>query len=117
MPLKPGELSFVPAMLSVDRQNNRIYAMDPGPGKSVGINFNQETGKMTLAWSADQKTQDYMVLIGPANHRVLVGTNILSNVTNPVHLVPGPKESTIKNKFSGVMQLQANYLQPQTTSV
>ena len=46
---------------------------------------------MTLAWSEDQKTLSWMVLIGPANHRVLVATNILSNVTNPVDLQSGPK--------------------------
>ena len=32
-----------------------------------------------------------MILIGPANHRVLVGTNIASNITNPLDLQSGPK--------------------------
>ena len=65
-----------------------IRDLDIGPGKVVGINFNQKTGNMTLAWSADQKTQEFLLLLGPANHRVILGTNMLSNVTNPTELVP-----------------------------
>ena len=64
--------------------------MDPGPGKSVGINLDPATGNMTVAWSADQSTLSWMVLMGPADNRVLVGTNILANVTNPVDWQSGP---------------------------
>lgn len=46
---------------------------------------------MTVAWSVDQTTLSWMILIGPANHRVLVGTNISSNVTNPADFQFGPK--------------------------
>jgi hypothetical protein len=45
---------------------------------------------MTLAWSVDEKTPEWTVLIGPADHRVLVGTNILTNVTNPLDYFAGP---------------------------
>lgn len=71
MPLKPGQVSYIPSMPSFDRQNNRIYAMDSGPGKSVGISLDQKTSNMTHAWSADQTTLSWMILIGPANQRVL----------------------------------------------
>lgn len=91
MPLEPGQVSYIPSMVALDEQNNRIYAMDPGPGKSVGIDIDPATGNMSLAWSKDQKTLSWMVLIGPADQRVLVATNILSNVTNPVDLQSGPK--------------------------
>jgi hypothetical protein len=67
MPLEPGQVSYIPSMVSLDRQNSRIYAMDPGPGKSVGINLDKKTGNMTLAWSADQQTLSWMILIGPAD--------------------------------------------------
>lgn len=72
--------------------------MDPGPNKVVGINFDNKTGNMTVAWSADQKTQLWMILLGPANHRVLVGSNILSNITNPVDWQPGPKGANYKEQ-------------------
>lgn len=90
MPLQPGQVSYIPSMSSVDMDNNRIYAMDPGPGKVVGIDIDQETGNMSLAWSANQTTLSWLVLVGPDNHRVLIGTNISSNVTNPLDLKPGP---------------------------
>ena len=57
--------------------------MDPGPGKVVGIDFDPQTGHMSLAWSADQSTSSWMILIGSAEHRVLVGTNIKTDGPNP----------------------------------
>jgi hypothetical protein len=99
MPLKPGQVSYIPSMPSFDRQNNRIYAMESGPGKSVGISLDQKTGNITLAWSADQTTLSWMILIGPANQRVLVGTNISSKVTNPLDLQSGPKGVNYKEQI------------------
>jgi len=91
MPLKPGQVSYIPSMPALDLENNRIYAMDPGPGKTVGIDFDQATGNMSVAWSADQSTLSWLVLIDDAANRVLVGTNISSNITNPLDLQVGPK--------------------------
>ncbi|MGC1135544.1 MAG: hypothetical protein WA941_22140, partial [Nitrososphaeraceae archaeon] len=42
-------------------------------------------------WSADQSTLSWLVLIDDAANRVLVGTNISSNITNPLDLQVGPK--------------------------
>lgn len=70
--------------------------MDPGPGKTVGIDLDQETGNMSVAWSADQSTLSWLVLIDDAVQRVLVGTNILSNITNPLDLESGPKGANYK---------------------
>lgn len=90
MPLKPGQVSYIPSLPAFDLPNNRIYAMDPGPGKVTAINLDQKTGNMTLAWSVDEKTLNWMVLIGPAKQRVLVATNMKTNVTNPLESFPGP---------------------------
>ena len=78
--------SIVPAMPSVDSANNRIYVIDAGPGKLAAINFNQ--GTLSLAWSVDQTTLSFTTLIGPANARVLIGTNI------PVKTFQGLKHYT-----------------------
>jgi hypothetical protein len=118
MSLKPGQVSYIPSMPSFDRQNNRIYAMDPGPGRSVGINLDQKTGNMTLAWSSDQTTLSWMILIGPANQRVLVGTNIASNVTNPLDLQSGPKGVNYKEQIqwrdadTGKLLAASDYFSP-----
>jgi hypothetical protein len=90
MLLEPGQVSYIPSLPSFDPPNNGIYAMDPGPGKVVGIDLDPETGNMTLAWSVDQKTTEWTVLIGPTDQRVLVRTNILTNATNPLDYNTGP---------------------------
>jgi hypothetical protein len=48
VPLSYEQISYIPAMTTLDVANNRIYAMDSGPCKVVGINFNQKTGNMSL---------------------------------------------------------------------
>lgn len=74
--------------------------MDPGPAKVVGIDLDQKTGNITLVWSVDQKTSEWMVLIGPANHRVLVATNIQTNVANPVDYFAGPIGANYKEQMT-----------------
>jgi len=98
MPLQPGQTSYIPSMPSFDMANSRIYAMDPGAGKVVGIDLDQKTGNMSLAWSADQKTLSWMILIGPPDKRVLVGTNITSDETNPVKWDIGPVGANYKEQ-------------------
>jgi hypothetical protein len=81
IPLEPGQMSFIPSMLSVDLPNNRIYAMDYLPGKVVAVNFTQD-GNMSVAWGpVDQRTISFLTLIGPPDQRVLVSTNINPNAT------------------------------------
>ena len=66
--------SFIPSMVSVDPANNRVYVMDAGAGKIAGVNLTG--GKLTVAWSQDQTTLSFTSLVGPPDHRVLIGTNI-----------------------------------------
>lgn len=66
--------SFIPSMVSVDPQNNRIYVMDAGAGKLAGVNL--QDGKLSVAWTQDQTTLSFTTLIGPKDQRVLIGTNI-----------------------------------------
>jgi hypothetical protein len=118
MPLKPGQVSYIPSLPSFDPPNNRIYAMDPGPGKVAAINLDQNTGNMTLAWSVDQKTAEWTVLIGPASQRVLVGTHIQTNVTNPLHYNAGPIGANYKEQMqwrdanTGKLLAASDYFSP-----
>ena len=75
IPLKPLQKSFLPATLTTDLRNNRIYVWDFGAGKVAAVDFTQD-GNMSVAWLQDQRTLGFMPLIGPADKRVLVGTNI-----------------------------------------
>jgi hypothetical protein len=69
-----AKMSFIPSMVSVDPPNHRVYAMDAGAGKLAGVNLTN--GKLSVAWSTDQTTLSFTTLIGPADHRVLIGTDI-----------------------------------------
>lgn len=66
--------SFIPSMVSVDPANNRVYAMDAGAGKIGAINL--VNGKLSVAWTQDQRTLSFTSLIGPKDKRILIGTDI-----------------------------------------
>ena len=68
------------------------------PGKVVGIDLDQNTGNMSLAWSVDQKTLSWIILIGLPDQRVLVGTNIISDEPNPVKWNHGPVGANYKEQ-------------------
>jgi hypothetical protein len=69
------------------RTLNHLYFMDGGANKIVGLKYNPVTGNMSVVWKANQSTLAFLSLIGPANQRVLVGTNMhpgttISQMTN-----------------------------------
>jgi hypothetical protein len=89
IPLEPGQKSYIPNFGVMDLPNNRIYGMDEGPGKVVGIDFDQETGNMSVAWEPQEmKTFGWVTAIGPEDQRVIVGTNM--KLENESDIQPGP---------------------------
>ncbi len=73
--------SYAPANVSVDPENNMIYAFDSGPGTQVGIKF--QNGKMSTVWSVKARTLSFMTLVGPQNQRVFVATNMSAPQKSP----------------------------------
>jgi haloalkane dehalogenase len=67
-------VSFIPAMLTVDPENSRIYAHDTFAGRIAGLDFDPDTG-MSVAWTVEQTTLHFTTLVGPAHSRVLIGTD------------------------------------------
>jgi hypothetical protein len=67
--------SFIPSMVSVDPANNRVYVMDAGAAKIGGLNITPN-GVLSVALTEDQTTLSFTSLVGPADQRVLIGTNI-----------------------------------------
>ena len=64
-----------------------MYVMDGGAGKIVGLKYDPVNGNMSVAWRTNQSTLAFLSLIGPADQRVLVGTNMhpgttISQMTN-----------------------------------
>jgi hypothetical protein len=66
--------SFIPSMVSVDPASHVIFVMDAGAGKIGAVALNN--GKLSTKWTADQTTLSFTTLLGPQDHRVLIGTNI-----------------------------------------
>jgi hypothetical protein len=66
--------SFIPSMVSVDPENQRVYVMDAGAQKLAGVDL--VDGQLSVAWTQDQTTLSFTTLIGPADQRVLIGTDI-----------------------------------------
>ena len=62
-----------------------------------------------------------MILIGPANNRGMVGTNISSNVTNPLDLQSGPKSVNYKEQIqwrdaaTGKLLAASDFFSPMST--
>ncbi len=66
--------SFIPSMVSVDPASGLIFVMDAGAGKIGAVAL--RNGQLSTKWIQDQTTLSFTTLIGPQNHRVLIGTNI-----------------------------------------
>jgi hypothetical protein len=67
-------ISWAPASVSGDADNNLIYAIDSLPGEIAAINI---TGSgMRVIWKKNQTTTEFTTLIGSASSRILVGTDI-----------------------------------------
>jgi hypothetical protein len=67
-------LSFAPSAPTVDLLRNRIFVFDAGPGKLAALDLEPDGWQVT--WMVDQRTTEFMALIGPRNRRVLVTTEI-----------------------------------------
>ena len=78
--LKPGEMSFCPPKPEVDPENSMIYSADMGLAKVAGIKIDQATGELKTVFVLDDRTTGFQPLVGPPDKRVLVISNIKSNV-------------------------------------
>lgn len=78
-------ISWAPMSLSADSENNLIFASDSLPGKIAAITITSEG--LNTVWKANQTTTEFTTLIGPADSRVLVGTDI------PGIEIPGNNEN------------------------
>jgi outer membrane protein assembly factor BamB len=66
-------ISVIPSALTVDPANNRIYAMDTGPGQIAAIDL-VDNAALRVAWRVDQRTLSHTSIVGPADARVFVST-------------------------------------------
>ncbi|MEZ4454089.1 MAG: hypothetical protein R3B09_31835 [Nannocystaceae bacterium] len=72
----PLKKSFLPAMITVDPDNDRVYVMDTGVAKVAAYHFDQASGALDRRWIVDQRTLNFSTLIGPVDRRVFVATDV-----------------------------------------
>ena len=77
----PGDKSWIPSAVSADPVSNVVYMMDSFPGKMAAVQVS-DSG-LEVIWTVDQRTTEFIALIGTEGNRVVVGTDI------PFGQVPG----------------------------
>ena len=70
----PSPQSWSPSAVTVDPLRNRIFALDGLAGRVAALEL-RDDGLHTV-WTAPQRTLEFLALIGPAQRRVLVGTDV-----------------------------------------
>jgi hypothetical protein len=73
-PVLPLGRSFSPSAVTVDPLRNRIFALDALAGQIAALELRDDG--LHTAWSARQRTTEFLALIGSAQRRVLVGTDV-----------------------------------------
>lgn len=68
-----GPKSWSPSAAAVDVVHNRIFVADGGVGRVAALELRSDG--LYLLWTAPQRTSEFLALIGPAERRVLVGTD------------------------------------------
>ena len=70
----PSPQSWSPSAVSVDPVHNQIFVLDGLAGRIAALEL-RDDGLHTV-WTAPQRTLEFLALIGPAQRRVLVGTDV-----------------------------------------
>ena len=70
----PAPQSWSPSAVTVDPLRSQIFALDGLAGRIAALEL-QDDGLHTV-WTAPQRTLEFLALIGPAQRRVLVGTDV-----------------------------------------
>jgi hypothetical protein len=71
--------SWSPSAVTVDPLRNRIFALDGIAGRVAALDLRDDG--LHAVWGAPQRTVEFLALIGPAERRVMVGTDVPSDQT------------------------------------
>ncbi|AUM12122.1 hypothetical protein [Ketobacter alkanivorans] len=117
--LKKGEWSFAPPKCGADPENSMIYSADMGVGKVAGVKLNQETGELDVRFVLDNATTTFQPVIGPADKRILLLTNMEKNVAKePIKaaLFTGnyKEQLTWRNAATGEIIAESDFFEPLT---
>ncbi len=88
-------VSVIPSALTVDPANNRIYAMDTGPGRIAAIDL-VDDAELRVAWRVRQRTMSHTSIVGSPDARVFVSTEYVG-VRLP-QLLPSLRDGTAREQ-------------------
>ncbi len=86
-------ISFLPAMLSVDPENQRVYTHDAAAGLLAAYDVDDD-GSLTFVWRVEQRSLSFTTLVGPSDRRVIIGTDI-AGLDGPAGLMTAPSEQVV----------------------
>ncbi|MBY8977977.1 hypothetical protein KHP62_19355 [Rhodobacteraceae bacterium NNCM2] len=117
--LEPHQISFAPPKNEADPVNNMIYSADMGMRKVAGIRIDPETGKLETAFVLDDITSTFQPVLGPAEKRVLLLTNMkLPRAEEPImetlQKVDYTEQLTWRDAASGKILAQSDFFEPLT---
>lgn len=112
----PTGQSWAPPKAAIDPELNMVFSADQNMMKIGGIDFDPETGEMTLAWTLDGATTALQALYGPKESRVLgtaraeAGTTLaqLNQTANP----PYRQQALWLNAQTGKVLAESDYFEP-----
>jgi hypothetical protein len=117
--LAEGEISFAPPKGTADPATSMIYSADMGMKKVAGIYLDQETGELETKFVLDDITSTFQPMIGPADSRVLMLTNIkLSSddqtILNAFETSKYTEQLTWRDALTGDLLAESDYFEPLT---
>ena len=112
----PTGQSWAPPKAAVDPENDMVFSADQSMMKIGGINFDRNTGEMSVAWTMDGATTALQGVYGPADARVLgtaraePGTTLeqLNQTSNPSYR----QQALWLDAKTGKVLAESDFLEP-----
>jgi hypothetical protein len=115
IPLGDSPVSIWPAKVACDTDNNMIFAYDFGPGQLVGLKLDPETGDLSVAWGpVDQRSLGFATLLGPADQRVLLGSNVKATDRQQLQDVTYTEQFVWRDALTGDVLARSQYIDAMT---
>jgi hypothetical protein len=109
--LQEGQFSLAPPKSGADPENNMVYSADMGLGQIAGISIDPDTGVMETEFVLDQTSSTFQMLLGPADDRVLLLSNLMTADDGEQY-----GQVTWNNAATGELYAASDYFEPLTTN-
>ncbi len=112
----PTGMSWAPPKGAVDPELSMVFSADQNMMKIAGINFDQETGEMSTAWTLDGATTALQALYGPKDSRVLGTARAEPGTTleelNQTSYPPYRQQALWLNARTGDVLAESDFFEP-----